>query len=287
MVVNQILNVRGWLPAGLVLNTLLDTASRGDGKITCVPVLATGSSKSSDLDNDPSWIKVPQANASWAIQLRGKFLTPALLGALKGREAPLPEDPCVLLANVMFDGEVMIVSGEELAISRIAVPRSGFVADLYSYYAGLESKDVVSKQIFAGAIMPEGAASIVVTDPDKKVTYIDASPISYALPGEEPVLAYTAKHASVRYMTFVGTGTAFTEQNYGSRLDVVSLEPSSPTESLPEGIKAIVLRPTAADTIVTIDGDRKITDLPTNDWPAKGGVWARISQDISVIGTSC
>lgn len=110
----------GIIPAGLVLNTRLDTTYRK------FPNLAeTGAVPIMNVTADSGMVSVPQASMTSLVRLRGRLLSPVLVQPLSEvYSAPLvtPDpltDPCVLLSNALFDGEVLVFSGDDCPTHKI------------------------------------------------------------------------------------------------------------------------------------------------------------------------
>lgn len=130
MFVRKSLSVRGWLPAGLILNTRLGVQNLPHGSVSYKgtfipqPVYDARPDIPYPVADQMSWIKLEQADelSCWKVR-SGRILTPLVAENLSPHDtAGFGElrdikSPMMLCCPVLFDGELDYAGGDDLPLS--------------------------------------------------------------------------------------------------------------------------------------------------------------------------
>lgn len=234
MVITSRVRVRGWLPAGMILNTRLDRKSLIPNGALLVPVINAGKSLAPFVGF--------QASDDTALAAVGQFLTDVAAFALDG-VASLGA-PLMLARNTYFDGEIVSYTGEDTPKIALSV-LSDRPAVHYSYYTA-EHPDVVDLrlQLF---VVSTCRRAMLLLDPNH-VLHDAMLPVTYTQPGAtEATAAHIMGIATFESRAREGMGRVYTSQSPATDAYTVLLRRI--TGSLVTGAKCVAADPSAVNAI--------------------------------------
>lgn len=220
MVINREFFVRGWLPAGLVINArLLTTTAAGSAMAVMKPVINPSPNSAWTTDQVQLVFPVEQATSDTAIVLVDPFEDGALallpLGRWFGSGTPY-----ILATNTWYEGRVRAVSGADVMSIRIDAQVS---PKYYSRNSGLPAKDV-SIRAMACHLIPGRRTQRALLLDDRSLTTTDLGYAPRVLVEDKSVTARLMDVVLMSGVSFAGMRTAYTEPDGGQFAHFIQCE---------------------------------------------------------------
>lgn len=212
MVINRELFVRGWLPAGLVINARLLTNSTPMSNLAVLkPVINPVPGSAWPSEQAQPVFPIEQATDDTAIVLVDPFETSTLallpLGKWYG-----PGTPYILAVNTWYEGRVRLVSGSDVMAVRITAEVS---PKYYSDYKNTSALDVSIRTMASYHLMGRTTEQVLALD-DRMIAYGELGYAPKVSVSGKEVAARVLNLLSLSNVSFAGMRTAYSSSSPSS-----------------------------------------------------------------------
>lgn len=212
MVTNREFFVRGWLPAGLVINARLLTNSTPMSNLAVLkPVINPVPGSSWPSEQSRLMFPVDQATDDIAIVLADPFEESSLallpLGKWYG-----PGTPYILAINTWYEGRVRLISGSDVMAVRLMAE---VAPKYYSDYRNTSVKDVSIRSMACRHLEGRNTTQILALD-DQSLTNNELGYAPRVSVGDVETPARVLNSLTLSNVSFAGMRTAYADSTPGS-----------------------------------------------------------------------
>lgn len=212
MVINREFFVRGWLPAGLVINARLLTNSTPMSNLAVLkPVINPVPGSSWPSEQNQLMFPVDQATSDIAIVLVDSLEESSLallpLGKWYG-----PGTPYILAVNTWYEGRVRLISGSDVMAVRIMAE---VAPKYYSDYQDTSAKDVSIRTMACHHLEGRNTAQILALD-DQSLTTNELGYAPRVSAGDAEMPARVLNSFALSNVSFAGLRTAYADSTPSS-----------------------------------------------------------------------